>query len=244
VITFFDSISSPETTGSPIPAQIMGGEAIAGYIAGNSWPTYEPYRRARPELAVCGRVLSITLTARAVARCLDIEPGGAVNADAAGWLRHYADRTWGRPWLYTYASNVRPLLVALAGAGVDRSEFLLWSAHPAPGEHLCDELLCGFPAADATQFAQTPDGRCDISVARDYCFPSGLAAVGTETEDRMAISAIVREDGRIEVFVEARSGEVFHAWQDKPAGGWHGARAGERMAEWVPLGTPGAHDGR
>jgi hypothetical protein len=45
-------------------------------------------------------------------------------------------------------------------------------------------------------------------------------------------------DGRFEVFVETKDGEVFHTWQVKE-GGWMGAEKGKRNAAWQSLGTPG-----
>jgi hypothetical protein len=57
-------------------------------------------------------------------------------------------------------------------------------------------------------------------------------------EDTMALAIGTMKDGRFEVFVEAKSGEIFHTWQAKE-GGWAGAEAGKRNAAWYSLGTPG-----
>jgi hypothetical protein len=57
-------------------------------------------------------------------------------------------------------------------------------------------------------------------------------------EDTVAIFVATMKDGRFEVFVEAKDGEVFHAWQAKE-GGWAGAEKGKRNASWQSLGTPG-----
>ena len=57
-------------------------------------------------------------------------------------------------------------------------------------------------------------------------------------EDTVALALGTMPDGRFEVFVEDKNGEIFHAWQAKE-GGWAGAEAGKRTAAWVSLGTPG-----
>jgi hypothetical protein len=57
-------------------------------------------------------------------------------------------------------------------------------------------------------------------------------------EGTMAIAVGTMTDGRLEVFVETKDGEVFHAYQAKE-GGWAGAEAGKRNAKWYSLGTPG-----
>ena len=52
------------------------------------------------------------------------------------------------------------------------------------------------------------------------------------------INVVTMKDGRFEVFVEDKNGNVWHTWQDK-AGGWAGAQAGKRRAGWWSLGKPG-----
>jgi hypothetical protein len=55
----------------------------------------------------------------------------------------------------------------------------------------------------------------------------------------MAITLGTMKDGRFEVFVEDKAGEVWHAWQAKE-GGWAGAVKGKKNASWYSLGKPGA----
>lgn len=52
------------------------------------------------------------------------------------------------------------------------------------------------------------------------------------------IHAVVKPNGAIEVFVEAKDGEVWHTWQTGPNAGWAGAEKGKN-AKWYTLGTPG-----
>lgn len=51
---------------------------------------------------------------------------------------------------------------------------------------------------------------------------------------------VVKADGRLECFTEDTTGNVWHAWQTAPNGGWAGAAAGDRNAGWQSLGNPGA----
>jgi hypothetical protein len=53
------------------------------------------------------------------------------------------------------------------------------------------------------------------------------------------ITAVVKQNGAIEVFVEKSSGEVFHAWQNGPNTGWWGAEPNKQNAKWQSLGNPG-----
>jgi hypothetical protein len=57
-------------------------------------------------------------------------------------------------------------------------------------------------------------------------------------EDTVALAVGTMSDGRFEVFVEDKNGQVWHAYQAK-GGGWAGAEQGKRNAAWYSLGTPG-----
>ena len=54
----------------------------------------------------------------------------------------------------------------------------------------------------------------------------------------MALADGTMKDGRFEVFVEDKNGQVWHAYQAQ-GGGWAGAEKGKRNAQWYTLGTPG-----
>ena len=53
------------------------------------------------------------------------------------------------------------------------------------------------------------------------------------------LTAVHKENGAIELFVEKDNGQVWHAWQTGPNAGWAGAEKGKQAAEWYSLGTPG-----
>lgn len=161
-----DSIDSPQTTNSPIPAAVMHASALLAYIAGNSWRTYDPYVAARPDLAAKGWVVSVTLTCNARARMYDIEPGGGSNGNV-GTFMHNADKDHGLPWLYTFASNGAPMLAAARSFGYQQGrDFYYLSSHAGRGEHICGPGTCGYPQADGTQYEFA--GAVDYSVLNDY----------------------------------------------------------------------------
>lgn len=72
--------------------------------------------------------------------------------------------------------------------------------------------------------------------------PTGKPAPTKQTTTEEAndmITALLKQDGRIEVFVErASDGQVFHTWQTAKDGGWAGSAPGKN-ASWYTLGTPG-----
>lgn len=246
-----DSILSPETTGTPIPPGILAADAIGAYIAGNSWPTWGPYNVARPDLAALGRIVSITLSAFHSGRCLDVEPRGATNDQAAHWFFHYADRSDGLPIFYTSASNVQALINALAAAGIHRNEYLVWSAHFTIVRHVCAPNTCGqAPQCDGTQYTDHWPGGGDGSVMFDYVFKTPPLPPLPEGVDRMSVTAIAKGDGNLVVFCEATAtagncGEVFQLYTTQGGpnadGGpvWHGKK-GVTPHLWETLGTPGA----
>lgn len=241
LLTMIDSIESPSTTGHPIPAAILNADAIAGYIAGNGWPTFRPYLAARPDLAKTGRVLSISLTAYQAARCYDFESGGIPNG-AVGIALSKADRTLGKPWLYTSAANSAALISTAVRLGHPRSSYFLWSAHYGYGRHICGPRTCGFPQADGTQYADQIPENCDGSLIPTYMFPSPVPIL--EEVDPMAIAVAQNRDGALECFVEAqptmpgKAGQVYHIKQDSTMLGWWQKPDGS--PNWLTLGTPGS----
>jgi hypothetical protein len=60
----------------------------------------------------------------------------------------------------------------------------------------------------------------------------------TEQKDPNMIAVGQMKDGRFEVFVESKDGEVWHAWNARD-GGWAGQEKGSTAAHWESLGTPG-----
>lgn len=69
--------------------------------------------------------------------------------------------------------------------------------------------------------------------------PTGVPAPTPEpiTEEDM-ITALVKKNGAIEVFVEKSDGRVFHTWQGAENGKWYTTDNGKSIA-WQPMGNPG-----
>lgn len=238
-VDMIDSIESPATTGTPIPQAVMTAPAVAAYIAGNSWPTYGPYAAARPDLVASGRLVSITLTAGARARCLDIESGGASAGQAPGWFKYRADATHGLPILYTFAANVQHTIDVMTSAGIPRSAYLVWSAHYTYTAHICSPATCGFPQADGTQFTDRVAGNCDASLMGDQCFST---VTPTPPEGTVAITGYQsflpgQSQPVAGLAVELSDGTVKHIEQSAPGQDWW--KKPDGSFNWLSLGNPG-----
>lgn len=143
MITMYDS-----TTVGDLPP---GAAAYAGYVDGH-WPTYAQLAAAHPG----ARLVSITVTGRHDADCVDVETGDATPAHGARWvadqLRH--EPPGARPIVYCSQSLLPAVMAALGAAGVTRRQVRLWTAHYDHGEHLCSPAACrAATAADGTQWA-------------------------------------------------------------------------------------------
>ena len=143
----FDSVNVAE-----IPES---AKYAAGYIGGQ-WPTYADgsLRRHLPT----ARLVSIAVSAKYDADCLDVERGDATNGEAAAWVKRQWARGVKRPKLYTSVSNWKELQAALAAVGIKRrpygKSYRRWSAHYTYHEHRCGRR-CGMPGlgrAGATQW--------------------------------------------------------------------------------------------
>ena len=67
--------------------------------------------------------------------------------------------------------------------------------------------------------------------------PTGVPTPEPITEEDM-LTAVVKANKAIEVFVEKSDGRVFHTWQDKENGKWYTTDGGKSIA-WQPMGNPG-----
>lgn len=145
----FDSVNL-----DTVPAS---AQAVAGYTSGN-WPTFPEVQRRWPH----ARHLSIAISARHDAECLDIEPGDSVPADAPGWLIRQEARGVHRPVVYGSESTLPQIFGALERARIARSRYRVWSAHYTFTPHVDDH-------ADATQWTDKALGR---NLDESLCRPS------------------------------------------------------------------------
>lgn len=102
---------------------------------------------------------------------LDVEPRDATPATCPGWARRYKGRL-PLPALYTSASSISEVVSAMLDAGFKRDEFLIQSAHYTFSAHICGPNTCGYPQADATQYADhgTRGQNTDLSIFGDHFF--------------------------------------------------------------------------
>lgn len=130
--------------------------AVAGYVGGR-WPTYPKVVAGWPH----ARHLSIAVTAKQDATCLDVEPGDATPQDAADWIKRQHARGVRKPAVYASVSQAQSLVTLLASHGLPRSAYRLWTAHYTFKPHICGPS-CGFGfrgVADATQWTDKAMGR-------------------------------------------------------------------------------------
>jgi hypothetical protein len=131
-------------------------------------------------------ILSITPTGMKGARCVDCEPGDATVAEAAAFIAANLPTApaggrndGGKPMAYCSASDSQAVISAVSGLGISRSQWLLWSAHWTNSSHICAPSVCGYPAADATQYAS--NSAYDSDIFYSYCFtPVAPPAVAPE----------------------------------------------------------------
>ena len=166
-----------------------GMDAYAGYTSG-TWPTYNAMVARFPHAFH----LSIAINAGQRADCLDIEPGDATVADAPDWFHLWSPGHTPKPVFYTSASNAANLIGVLGANGILRERFLVWSAHYTNVSHICAPNVCGYPAADGTQWAD--HGPWDESLLADYFFnqeddvpltPADIAAVTTAVQNMLRV---------------------------------------------------------
>lgn len=160
-ITMYDSIYV-----SSLPS---GAAAYAGYVSGN-WPTYAAMVAKFEKSGAY--LLSVDPFGTGFAHCLDDEPGDATNSVVEAWWKRMKAAGVAMPVVYTSASNVQAVIdILMEDMGLQRSEFLIWSAHYTYSAHICAPAVCGEPAADATQWSDEGPGGCDVSAVASYFFP-------------------------------------------------------------------------
>lgn len=145
-ITMFDDIN---------PGTMPSGSnyAYACYIDG-LWPYFHELAARFPKAAEKGRLLDVAVFASDNATCLDIERGDATIEQAPEWFERQVLRGVYRPVLYTSASNMKALELAMARRHIPRSAYRLWSAHYTGKAHICGPKTCGYgmSLADGTQW--------------------------------------------------------------------------------------------
>lgn len=145
----------------------LGLPVYAGYFNG----TYANLNAIRARVGTGPVILSVTPNGANGARCIDVEPGDATPAACPGFWHNAThgggQKDTGLPMIYTSAGDVQAVINAMTGAGIARNKYLIWSAHWI-GNHICGPHTCGYPQADATQYASP--GPVDLDAFYSYCF--------------------------------------------------------------------------
>lgn len=139
-VEMFDSVDVSTVPRDPF--------AIAGYTAGR-WPTFIPLRKAFPS----AHTVSIAISARYHADCLDVEPGDATPGEVPGWVHADERAGYRKPCVYSdwseWTSQIRPVLER---AGIRRSQVWEWDAFYNGVPHID-------PGFDGTQWTDRAYGR-------------------------------------------------------------------------------------
>ncbi len=147
-LVMYDSV-----TVSAIPTD---AEGVAAYVQGDPYPNLAAVKARCPH----AKILTVALHSSIDADCLDIELGGALNADGPAWFHKQVKRGIKTPTLYTSLSNAQSLVDLMAHTGIKRAEFKLWTAHYNYVQHRCGPH-CGFGLksdANGTQFTNRAHG--------------------------------------------------------------------------------------
>ena len=158
---------------------VTGQDSVVGYYVDPGCAAYGayydgPYPDIQAMIDHVGTspvIISISPYGSNGARCIDIEPGDAIPADAPQFYfnpsHNSGQKDAGKPIIYCTASDAQAVLDYMANAGIARDDWYLWSAHWI-GYHICHPDSCGFPEADGTQYAS--NSSFDSNVWYAYMF--------------------------------------------------------------------------
>lgn len=220
-----------------------GAQAILFYVDG-LFANGTAARARFPHLFEQGRALGLSVRGRVPAPGEDFEAGNW-EGDMGRWVKDsLAAGVW-RPVCYEDRTDERNTVIP-------ELEREFGSPLPPPGPERPFRLLVAAPdgvavippEADGKQhWWGSIQGRgrvdMDVSIVRDDFFQRA-APTPQPIKEADVVTAVVNQDGRIEVFVEkAETGEVFHTYQTAKNGGWAGGKKGVRNAAWASLGIPG-----
>jgi hypothetical protein len=200
-----------------VPSLASGLAVYGGYNTG----TFDNWAELVARFGKSGaKLVSITPWV-APAACLDIEPGNASPSSAPAFQRQYFTGIASKPIYYCSAGDAQAVINALAGAGFGRSTYFLFLAHWLFREHICAPSVCGYPRADATQYASVIAYDSDAwysyvfaaapPPAVSYPAPGNLKVTGGYTSvkatwSRPAVPAGLSTDVHYDVFIRRNGG--------------------------------------
>jgi peptidoglycan hydrolase-like protein with peptidoglycan-binding domain len=180
---------------------LLGGLPV---YAGYNYGTFSNWTALSARFGAVAKLVSITpvVQGTAASMCLDIEPGNASPAQAPEFQRQGNHAGALKPWYYCSAGDAQAVISALAGAGFARDTYFLWTAHWI-GRHICAPAVCGYPAADATQYQDNGNFDSDIfSVAMFTVdqFPVLSLTVPPMTDPIGGVDAVHTAQARLNVW--------------------------------------------
>lgn len=147
-------------------AAITPGGTVSMYDSVNSWalpsgaPAYAGYYNGTyaniPAILAAfpgAMVISVTPDGAQGANYIDVEPGCSNSSQVAAFIKAGGLGFYASPGAAS-GYSVGDCINACAAAGVARSDYRIWSAHWI-GRHICGPNVCGYPAADGTQYVST-----------------------------------------------------------------------------------------
>lgn len=151
-------------------------QAVAGYVDGR-WQTWRDVLARWPR----ARHVSITVTGRLEADCVDVEQGDVSPQGALQWLRRMHALGHHAPAIYASVDTWAAQLIPLLAREFQRSQYRVWTAHYTGRWHRCSQRCnerCVIPV-DATQFTNQALSRdLDASAALPTFFTSHSPAGG------------------------------------------------------------------
>lgn len=167
-----------------------GFDAYAGYGNGR-YRNMDELRQQFPHKPA----LEIDVLNAGIGDVLDIEKGDAVPADAPGWARRRQKAGVKRPVLYASLSDMPAIFQWCAKAGLNRSEYRLWSAHWTYRAHICNPRTCHTSLHfDGTQYTDKGGGgKWDESLLRaDFFGPRPSPSVPGWVRLARSLGATIR----------------------------------------------------
>jgi hypothetical protein len=236
---------------------LAGADAYLGYPDGD-WPTFPALRARFPDAKLVCLVVSADADPDpdADAAGCDCENGDLTPEQVPGWVKRQRARDVWRPVAYCSASAAAGLLELLAQAGITRAQIRLLTAHYTHAPHICAPTVCGYPAADGTQWTDLAGGLngslIDESLLGDDFFSAAQPSGG---DDEMLVNAALTPgqpvllnwpEGHVTklslIATAATSIDVswFHTssgWYDVPTPAVIGAGGGEITVEAKAMGN-------
>jgi hypothetical protein len=226
------------------------GGSVYFYYTDGAWPNQQAVEDRFP-----GTILSGITTGYGLGSWIDSEPGNAswivgVGPNVDGISSWFSERIAAGvriPGVYTSAAYTGMLIGGLLARGWARDRFYVDAAHWTNEQHLCAENVCGYPAADITQWAGNCVPGYDIDECTFSCFvaptPTPKPTYYLSEETSMIASTV--ENGNLHTFEVVpvhptdTVGFLTYRWlrdDKKVIGNWHGPTV--IYPEAVPLQIP------